>query len=1186
MAHPLIWPGKVFYYPIGNTSPVSFTQDIPEDVSARILLLGCGDPRSILYTSYIQSRSDRPLDFTCCDHEPAVIARNIILLTMLTEDGLEDKLKNIWNIFFDFYIDDQSFSLLQEHCEKLLAASTTIDVWKASAYSRPIRFCTADTLLQVRQHWHLYVKSASFSEGEKKAFKDRFTSSMKKASMVEEQSMNLSVTRSAGPLAFEAAKTLSSDFDRFWKTGLTDPTSLTTPNVNPTFAYSMGRDNFSVHYGTYPLACFHLAEPFCSNGGVSLLEATISSARKQFHDWCISISGVMRSEAEPSDRCPFVVRFFCGDALAFCKALHHCQETGSTRTPHLMASWRTTHIHLDDSYHSSSVALAPTSFNVVDTSNLVDHLGLINVLIVAEPLLDKTPFSALYTETLLASGADPIAGILAIIFGDIHVMSALIGLAPTTLVSRFATQSNTHEIVLQQVKSKSPQFHERLVWRRPAPASSFAKSPVGRPSFTPDSLSRILTSVFMKMFSNEDPVLMRRAVSTSVSGMRDSTLIHYVRRSFVEFLSHVRRHVDADWDRTIVTTFHAIQDDRSLLLGSNFYHDFCVHMHESGVYTADWLTPSFVASQQRTSTLPALRQWRSVPAVVWIVFTVPRFRLQKVEPLLDQAATPILQCDLQAPRAHNIFPSPIVTYGEVKVTGKGEDKRVEIIEDSKGRDGSSSLVVALQVPSAGIMAEPGFSVALAVRSTPQSIQTLMQRMGPRMQIHKVSLEDKSVHILAHSPFHPERETTAFQELLRSMSISEAPRVNIMMDSASDKIDTMTVRVDVVGAKAKESLSSGASVDMEPYGICAVRVYCGEHSQLHAFPLPVDHDIARLRVARKSSYIEVVSPVVNAASSLTRRFPVYITDEGSALWNVHRLNLDKSPLLNPDRFPANKASFNSHVSLMMSDKERAIHDGTRISDSAAQHIIVNLKESIHSVFLHSFGEQGTKVPCVFGLSDPDPDASRGGVYTLLFVPSIRLDLVGNTFVAECWVLPLTVDTVGRLNTALASIGPGMVQVNTLGKEVEAWKELLPALVERCRTWTHRDTCEYRAEGASIPLSIKHEESPICTCGRGVGAADVELFSGKWKAFVPYVTRAALSPLFAVPYMESVGKFLSGPSATSSVGRAAPPPNGESCAKCHGPGQPSLLQCGRCKAVKYCSAQCQREDWKTHKQVCKS
>ncbi len=52
MAHPLVWPGKYFFYPIGNTPAVCLTRDLAPEESADVVLLGCGDPRHVLYTVF------------------------------------------------------------------------------------------------------------------------------------------------------------------------------------------------------------------------------------------------------------------------------------------------------------------------------------------------------------------------------------------------------------------------------------------------------------------------------------------------------------------------------------------------------------------------------------------------------------------------------------------------------------------------------------------------------------------------------------------------------------------------------------------------------------------------------------------------------------------------------------------------------------------------------------------------------------------------------------------------------------------------------------------------------------------------------------------------------------------------------------------------------------------------------
>ena len=62
-----------FYYPTGNTPAVCMTRHLNPESDARILLLGSGDLRNVMYTCFADSITDRKLDFTLCDYEPAVI---------------------------------------------------------------------------------------------------------------------------------------------------------------------------------------------------------------------------------------------------------------------------------------------------------------------------------------------------------------------------------------------------------------------------------------------------------------------------------------------------------------------------------------------------------------------------------------------------------------------------------------------------------------------------------------------------------------------------------------------------------------------------------------------------------------------------------------------------------------------------------------------------------------------------------------------------------------------------------------------------------------------------------------------------------------------------------------------------------------------------------------------------------
>lgn len=60
MAHLAYWPSQHAFFPFGDTSPVNLAELVPQNRDADILLLGCGDPRSIFFT-ILSCSADDPL---------------------------------------------------------------------------------------------------------------------------------------------------------------------------------------------------------------------------------------------------------------------------------------------------------------------------------------------------------------------------------------------------------------------------------------------------------------------------------------------------------------------------------------------------------------------------------------------------------------------------------------------------------------------------------------------------------------------------------------------------------------------------------------------------------------------------------------------------------------------------------------------------------------------------------------------------------------------------------------------------------------------------------------------------------------------------------------------------------------------------------------------------------------------
>lgn len=56
----------LFKHPLGNTPASSLTQDLPWEEDVKLLLLGCGDMRNVLYTVYSERDKEGELFAVCC----------------------------------------------------------------------------------------------------------------------------------------------------------------------------------------------------------------------------------------------------------------------------------------------------------------------------------------------------------------------------------------------------------------------------------------------------------------------------------------------------------------------------------------------------------------------------------------------------------------------------------------------------------------------------------------------------------------------------------------------------------------------------------------------------------------------------------------------------------------------------------------------------------------------------------------------------------------------------------------------------------------------------------------------------------------------------------------------------------------------------------------------------------------
>ncbi|KAJ6504894.1 hypothetical protein C8R47DRAFT_1210140 [Mycena vitilis] len=1124
MSHPVLWP-RSFFYPVGNTSAVCLTDNIPPEKPANVLLLGCGDPRNILYTLHIDPPIHRPsVDFLCCDIEPAVIARNVLILTLIYDGHPSDR---IWDIFYHIKIDKTSFVLLIAQCKKLLDVSKDLGSWRQSCYSRFLKFSSTYTLFRVHHYLQLYTQTEANSRAKHEEAFRSFTREFK--FRWGPNDVIFDVAQSAGLFSADVVRVLSKHFYHYWETGtvsrLTRDIRAATL-VNPTFLYSESSapslvgDHCSLHYGTYPLEGFHLAAAFLdsSTDGTVTEDRLIACARAQLAEWCSRFQTTVSQKA-------VTITLFIGDAIPFCQKL----ARGSDVRP-LVTPWKAAELVLDGDYSCEQAG-----FDTIDTSNLVEHMGVLNVLIAAVPLLAHRQTSALYTELLLEKeeGGKPWK-LVQPLCADIPTLGLLLGISPDGYVAQFTSSTRVQNVVLG---INNPKFRERLAWKCPYAANS--EGDVITPSFSDSlALGNTLFSIYEQMFADED-------VGQLLSRSRPD-VYHYNRGTFAALLQLVKARVQSDWTAVMGHIFYRLHNDRILLMGSNGYQEFCCQLYLRGVHCVEALGPRRTPIDLKNGIFEG---WKEVPPVVRVVLVVPRQKIRLLEGEIGRrVGSPMFQCHLRGSDFHNIFSCINTVLGTVSIRGSGSDARMDIVEDAGGWSGTAPLIVSACLPAFNLVYGDlkTTRVSLGLHPTRSTSLLVATGLGPELVLFTANILDKSAV----------RVTTSGVGFTRAMKHNPSPsRKHVCVRMDGSRVSTLCARWET-GINLKE-----AKVEYEQMSSCAMQVALSNNvKEILAYPFPIDGPRTKVRIARTSGWIELESPIRPALEVADLSIPSVVVQDrsGPVVRNIHRVSLEPLPLLQGTALDRQAPMISSHCFFAFSDREHALK-----SQTTARNVLAQVKDTIMHLFVNI--SQGHRVLSL---------SNEGGAYTLIFANGIRMDLVSHTYAIDACVLPLTEDLMkGPVGSCLPAIRSQRVVILTPGAEVAAWKHLLVAFTERCRFWTHKTTCKYTVSG-KIPVSTELFQNPLCGCGEGVDPGILPDL--QFAPFAPLMTRAAISPLFAIPYLETVHQRLEA---------MLKEPAKRVCAGCNKP-EEKLLKCSRCGEVDYCGRACQTAHWKVHKPACKA
>jgi hypothetical protein len=1115
-------------------------------------------------------------------------------LVIADTDGKHQQM--IWNIYYHFYLDESSLEILSNHARRLVSLSTSIDAWHRTTYGRILRFCDLSTFTRVTALWRSYCVQ-DLNESRRSTFNRLLEANLERAKEAKAYyvgSENVHVNtgiRSAAPVGLAYAENAHVSYQHYWKFGSTshDPLMLTKTTLpNPLFAFhSIGAP--TLHYGTDPLLGFHLATAFApmkdtppASGGStkSPLVHVVEVAQFQFRAWCHAF--------RLSSQTDLTIRFFTGDAMAFAHALYHVEMSGDNQSTNV---YRDVHhlspIELDEKEYNRTCT-APLMFNVIDTSNLGDHVGALNLLTATSPLLRSDLSSTLYTESLVRREKDHREYIDSLLCGDFATMSLLLDLFPIEYWTNASSSSTADNVTLDNVfrligSGDGGQMRVKLTWKRSGSRPNAKWGMIERTlRFNETDLAHILHKVYRNMFQHEDILSLFKDLD-KLKIERSSTL-HYHRGSFVVFLRLLRSRVSvADWHDLMNRTLGMIENDSTITMGRNYIQELYLYLHTLNLYTV----PVFTRTQYvENPAAGGIARWKDLPEIVCLTLQVPRKILSALTgPKSTEIGTPIGHCIVQSSststvgRWQNIFSGIQIAFGTISIVGKihTNDFKIQVAEDDLRWQGKSPLVVSFKTPSWFLLLEPQTAIiAFGLQSTPLTCTKFAHLFGPELNIFQTVLgNEEHVYVSRHQP---NLTGTAFahnSSKAEHKSTEVAPQEFKTTFSASvvqseGRITTLSGRMDLLSDRLKHSLRSGCAVKNTQIAPCDLAIgWTNEDAQhLMLFPVPVCGNKSKTRIARKSSYIEVEAPLYGDVWTSFPAFSSSHTRDETA--NVHRIDMRTLPALDETRH-SQLQWLSPHVAGMLSGRERRLREESMSAASASRpDARVSFKDSLFSLFMHYTGLQGRKTH-VFGLDNPD----GGGVHILIFVSSMRLDLGSQTVVLDTAVLPLTRSLVPRIGRFLSAITQkGFCSIKVDGEELKLWRQTLPLFAERCRVWHHHPTCDHVA---GLEHRTEHDINDVlCACGRGSLPEDFVVDVPNWTDIAGLVTGAAISPIYSVPMVDPPfdGSLTSNPAQRGCT----------TCGKGEIDGGGQLLKCSVCRTTKYCSLSCQKSDWKSHKRIC--
>jgi hypothetical protein len=226
----------------------------------------------------------------------------------------------------------------------------------------------------------------------------------------------------------------------------------------------------------------------------------------------------------------------------------------------------------------------------------------------------------------------------------------------------------------------------------------------------------------------------------------------------------------------------------------------------------------------------------------------------------------MFHCELRGTTFSNVFSSIRVVLGTVSVRGSGCDAQVNVVEDPKGWSGTAPLIVSVCLPTFNLVidGEKSTHISFGVYSTPAAAVLLGSTLGPALNLYTANVWDTSaVYITMNTPDYTQSSSTV---------TPPSPRASLVSVTINgSRVSTMSARWEP-GINLKD-----AKVDHMQISHCVMQVEANGVKKNLVYPFPIDSTQTKIRIARKSGWIEVgflhvvVYILTDSVSSLKPQF---------------------------------------------------------------------------------------------------------------------------------------------------------------------------------------------------------------------------------------------------------------------------------------------------------------------------